>query len=159
VIRTTLLVEGEEIEFFRVVLEGAGIGEGELEFAALVFMAEREHVVLDGAGAVEAPVVFGDGERELLLHGGFGFEAVDEFVAERVVGFAIFGGEDADLAREAVTEVVPAGTFFTCDRRGAAGMPGVAAVGFELLFGNHGCSVPFQVPSGAYRKEADGLTY
>ena len=75
-------------------------------------MAEREHVVFDGAGPVETPAVFRDRLGELPLHGSFGIEAVDELVAECVVGFAIFGGQEADLAGEAVTEVVPAGLGF-----------------------------------------------
>jgi hypothetical protein len=70
-------------------LEGSGVGEGDGDFAALAFVTEGEHVVLDGAGSVETPAIFGG---ELVLQARFGFEAVAELVADCVVGFAIFAG-------------------------------------------------------------------
>ena len=71
------------------------------------------------------------------FHGGLGFEAVAEFVAERVVGFAIFGGQEADLAGETVTEVVAAGVGFAFVGFRTGRMLCVAAIGFELLFCGH----------------------
>jgi hypothetical protein len=114
-----LLVGGQELELIRLRLERARVREGDLELAALALVAEREHVVLDGAGAVQTPVVLGNGVSELLFHGRFGFEAVDDPAAEAVVRFAVFGGEDVDLASEAVTEAelaFPAGVLGPVER-------------------------------------------
>jgi hypothetical protein len=44
--------------------------------------------------------------------GVFGGEAVDEFVAEGVVGFAVLGWQEADVAGQAVAEIVAAGVGF-----------------------------------------------
>jgi len=52
------------------------------------------------------------------------------------VGFAIFRGENCDLARQAVTEIVAAGHGFAFDGLGAGGTLSVAAIGFELFIGD-----------------------
>jgi hypothetical protein len=158
-----LLVDGQELELIRLGLERSGVRESDLDFPVLALMAEREHIVLDGAGAptigtvprqqitgirpgryikVTTPVALGDGVGELLFHGSFGFEAVDELVAEAVVRFAVLGGEDVDLASVAVTEVVQAGARFPGGGGWASGTLGVSAVGFELLFGDHRMQFP-----------------
>jgi hypothetical protein len=147
-----LLVDGQELELNGLGLEGSGIGQGDVDFAALAFLAEGEHVVLYGAGAVETPAIFGYGIGELVLQGRFGLEAVGELATERVVGFAIFGGQDVDLAGESVTEIVPAGVGFAFWGSWACRAQGVAAVGLELLLGDHGYSVPFLVESEAHGK-------
>ncbi len=72
-------------------------------------------------------------------------KAFDEPIDEGVVRFAIFGGEDSDLAGEPVTQVVSAGAGFAVDGFRAGGTHRVAAVGFELLFGGH----RFDLLSGA----------
>ena len=54
-----------------------------------------------------------------------------------VVGGAIFVGHGGDLAGEAVTERVHAGALSALFRLWSRGQKGVAAVGFELFFGNH----------------------
>ena len=95
-----LLVDGQEAELVGLGEEGFCVGESELEFAALMLVAEGEDVGLYRYGAVEPPVVLGYRVRELALDGRFGMEALDEIVAEGVVGFAVFGGQ-ADLAGEA----------------------------------------------------------
>jgi hypothetical protein len=71
-LHVALLVEGQEIEGGSLGQEGLGVGQ-------------REHVVLDGAGAVESPAIFRDGVGKMAFHRGFGVEAVDEFVAEGFV--------------------------------------------------------------------------
>ena len=85
-----LLIDGQELELIRLGLERAGVRESDL---VLAVVAEREDVVLDGAGPptrsdsrcqhvsgirpgrfinVTTPVVLGNGVGELLFHGGFG---------------------------------------------------------------------------------------
>ena len=78
-------------------------------------VTEREHVVFDGAGAVETPAIFRDGLGELAFHRRFGIEAVDEFGAEDVVGCAVLVWQEADVARQAVAEIVPAGVGLAGD--------------------------------------------
>ena len=92
-----LFVHGEKCELGGLGLERFGVGEREVDFTALIGSAEGEHVIFDGSDSVEAPTVFGDGLRELVFDRVFGFEAVDQFVAEGIVGFAIFAGHDGGL--------------------------------------------------------------
>ena len=98
-----LLVEGQEIEGRGLGQEGFGVGEGDPGFAAFMAVTQGEHVVLDCASPVETPTVLRDGVGELAFHGRFGGETVDEFVAEGVVGFAVLGWQEADVAGQAVT--------------------------------------------------------
>ena len=84
-----LLIDGQELELIRLGLERGGAAKA--IWSAVV--AEREHVVLDGAGPqtrsdsrcqhvlgirpgrfinVTTPVVLGNGVGELLFHGGYG---------------------------------------------------------------------------------------
>ena len=82
-------------------MHGVGIaGEAGTE------MADGEHVGFDGASAVHAPVVFGDGLGELDFEGAFGREAFDDGGAEFVVGFAIFVGHQVYLAGKAMAQCV-----------------------------------------------------
>src|SRR5579863_5084890 len=114
-----LLVDGQELELICLGFEGAGGGESDLDFAAFAFVAQGEYVGLGGAGAVETPVVLGDGLGELPLAGSFGLEAIDELAAEAVVRFTVLGGEDGDLAGEAVAQVVHAGACVAVRSSGA----------------------------------------
>src|SRR5580658_7334361 len=75
-------------------------------------VADGEQVGFDGAAAVHAPVVLGDGLGELDFKGSFGSEAFDNGGAEFVVGFAVFVGHEGYLAGEAVAEGVLAHDFF-----------------------------------------------
>jgi hypothetical protein len=56
----------------------------------------------EGAGAVEAPFVFGDGLGEILLENADWGKGLDDGLAVLLEGFVLFGGEEVDLASEAV---------------------------------------------------------
>ena len=141
-----LFVDGEQGEFFRIAPEGAGGGHGGVDLGVQTFdfgiegvMAEGEDVIFDGAGAVETPFVFGDGLGDLEFEGTFGLVGFADGGAEGFEGVAVLIGEDGDLAGEAVTPGVEGGADFALRGFGAGGLLGVAAVGFELLFGGwHG---------------------
>ena len=74
-------------------------------------LAEREDAGFDGAGAVEAPVVFGDGLGELLLENADGGEGFDDGLAVFLEGVVLFGGEEVDLAGESVFVGVETGAL------------------------------------------------
>ena len=75
-------------------------------------MTEGEDIVLDGAGAIEAPVVFGYGLGELGFDDAFGTVFAHERGAELVEGIAILPRHAGDLAGEAVARsVVASGGF------------------------------------------------
>src|SRR6202000_1571912 len=132
-----LPVDAQELEFAGVIEECPGVGEGDPDRIVLLVTTQREYVGLEGTDTVETPAVLSDGVGELLFHGRFGIEAFNEPIDKGVVRFAIFGGEDRDLAGEPVTQVVSAGTGFAFDGFRAGGTYRVAAVRFELLLGGH----------------------
>jgi hypothetical protein len=79
-------VEAEIGEFFRAGTEGSGGGERGMnigmlgvEVACVFKMRVGEHAVFDGANAVDAPLIVGDGLGELALEGRLRAEAVDDF--------------------------------------------------------------------------------
>ena len=100
-------------------------------------MAEGEEVVFNGADSVEAPAIGGDALGELGFHGSFGGEALYERGGEGVVHDAIGVGHGGYLAGEIMAAGVQSGRFFAFLRPGTRGTQGVAAVGFELFFGDH----------------------
>ena len=120
-------------------------------------MSESEDAGFHGFGALETPCVLGGGFGEVALDGSFGFEEADVFEEEFIVGGALFRGHDGDLAGEAVAEGVEGGAAFAFLGAGTGRFRCIAAVGFELLFGDgfglifvfwcHGCLFP------VYRKE------
>jgi hypothetical protein len=63
-------------------------------------------------------------------------EVFDYRAAEFVMGLAIFGSEDDDLACEAMAHGVVAGARFARGGGGAGGAEGVAAIGFVFSIGN-----------------------
>ncbi|MDP8981088.1 MAG: hypothetical protein M3O35_10905 [Acidobacteriota bacterium] len=81
-----------------------------VELAGVFGVRLSEHAVLDGADAVDAPLIVGDGLGELPLDGSSGREAVDEFLGERSISRQIFGGEYDDSRSKTVAECVQAGT-------------------------------------------------
>jgi hypothetical protein len=62
-------------------------------------LAESEDGGFDGAGAMEAPFVFGDGLGEILLENSDGSESFDDGLAVFLEGVVRFGGEEVDLAQ------------------------------------------------------------
>ena len=140
-----LLVDGEEGEFFGVAPEGAGLRKGGVDLG--VFgddvgvrggVAEGEDVVFDGAGAAEAPFVFGDGLGDLRFEGAFGVVGEADVAGEFQEGLAVFFGHGGDLTGEAVTPGVQGGPGFSFGRFRARGLFRVTAIGVDLfLCGGH----------------------
>jgi hypothetical protein len=58
---------------------------------------------------VDAPLIVGDGLRELALDWSSRGKAVDEFPGERLISRQIFAGEHHDSRRETVAECIQAG--------------------------------------------------
>ena len=65
---------------------------------------------------------------------------VVELVDELVEVGEVFRGEDEGLGVDAGFEAVHGGDGLACDRGGAGGFLGIAAVGFNLALGGHGAS-------------------
>jgi len=122
-----LFVGGEELEVAGLFNPGAALGEGGIDFGVarsgvgVVLKAESEDGVFEGAGAVEAPVVLGDGLGEGGFEGTDGGERLPDGVAVLLEGLPVFLGMDDDLASEAVAEGVERGTFFAFFGAGAGG--------------------------------------
>ena len=85
-------------------------------------LAESEDAGFDGAGAFETPVIFGEGLGEIDLQRADGFEGFADAGAVLVEGLVLVGGEEADLASEAVAIGVEAGTVLAFFGLGAGGM-------------------------------------
>ena len=108
-------------------------GEG----AECAVLAESEDAGFDGAGAFQAPMVFGDGLRKLDLQCAYGLEGFANAGAVLVEGFVLVGSEKLNLAGEAVTIGVETGAVFAFVGYGAGGFLSVGEVGFELCAGCH----------------------
>jgi hypothetical protein len=80
-------------------------------------------------------VILRDEVRKLHFEGTFGRQAVDNGVAESVVGGAVFVSHDGDLAGDAVTDAVEPGALLAFPGAGARGLLSVFAVGAKLSFG------------------------
>ena len=138
-----VFVEGEGGEVGGFAAEGLGLGDGGLDFGGvgrvvvgMFVVADTDGVEFDGAGAVEAPVVLGDGDGELGFFGAFGLEGGEHAGFEGLVCAAVVVGEDEELAGEAVAGGVEAGAGFAGFGAGARGVLGVVAIGLELDVGD-----------------------
>src|SRR6185437_11359660 len=138
-----LLIKAEAEEALGLFGKSIGVGYGGLDAGVGrggglgVFRGQGEEVHFDGAEVVEAPSVGSDGVREGVFEDGLRLEVGQEFCVELFEVGAIFGGEDDDLAREAVAAGVEAGGRFSLFRFGAGGFLGVAAVGGDLFLCGH----------------------
>ena len=65
-------------------------------------VAEAVGVVFDGSGAIETPVVLGDGDGVLGFDGADGGEGVEEALFESIIGEAVGVIHDVELAGEAM---------------------------------------------------------
>ena len=88
-----------------VAAEGLGLREGGFDFggvgvvvARVFVVAYAEGIEFDGSGAVDAPVVLGDGDGELVFFGAFGLEGGEHAGFEGFVGAAVVVSEDEELA-------------------------------------------------------------
>jgi hypothetical protein len=138
----TLLVKRHQLDAPAVLDPSFGLRQGsadfrlvdfapiDLELAGLRFirhLAESEDAGFDGAGAIEAPLVFGDGLGELLLENAERNEGFDDGLAMFLEGFVLFGSEKVDLAGEAVFVRVETGALPAGLGSGPAGSGGAAA--------------------------------
>jgi hypothetical protein len=96
--------------------------------AELTEYASSENAGFDGAGALEAPVVFGDGLGESGLQGAHGFEGFADAGAVVVEGLLLADGEKTDLASEPVTIGVEAGAMLAWFGFGTGGFLSVGDV-------------------------------
>jgi hypothetical protein len=117
---------------------GGGISEGQL----LVFV--EGHVVLVGPhfgfGAVEAaekPLAADEVVEEATGFGGGGMVELVILVDEELEVGAFLVGEEEGFGVESGFEGVHGRGGLTCDRGGAGGFQGVAAVGFNLAASGH----------------------
>jgi hypothetical protein len=136
-----LLIESQELEIFALGDPGVGFGErfvnGNLGgvfsnspegVAELTEYASSEDAGFDGAGAFQAPVIFGDGLGQLGFEGADGFEGFADAGAVLVESLVLFGGEKADLAGEAVTISVEAGAMLAFFGFGTGGFLSVSDI-------------------------------
>lgn len=82
-----LFVKTQDFEFLKVISQGLSGGEGGLHFTGVraipnvelrrvLFVAEREEAGFEGAEAIEAPLVIGNGLCELGFEDAFGAEII-----------------------------------------------------------------------------------
>ncbi len=81
---------------------------------------------------------------EGLLQRAFGAERFLEAFAEEVVEVRVFGADEVAGGVDAEGEGVAGGAGFACLGAGSGGGLRVAAVGGDLGFGGHGCSLVFE---------------
>src|SRR5262249_46673385 len=131
---------------------GSGVSEGVVDGvdAGSVFrvlgQAEGESAGLDGAGALQAPAVVGDGLGNVALEVADGGEAFEDDFAVLFVGLLLFGSEDAELAGEAVTPGIEPATPLAFGSFGAGGMVGSLGDGLRVGHGFSLCRSPFADP-------------
>ena len=103
-----VLVEGEELEVLALGEPDAGLGEGDVDLGvaggAVGGLADADGVdgAFDGDAAVEGPAVGGDGLDEVGFQAADGGEGLVDAGAVFAVGDLVVGGQDVDLAGEAV---------------------------------------------------------
>jgi hypothetical protein len=85
---------------------------------------KSERAGLDGAGALEAPAVVGDGLREGTLKIADRGQRCEDDFAMLLISPLLFGSEDAELAGESVAPGVEAATALAFGSFGARGMVG-----------------------------------
>jgi len=102
------------------------------ECAECALLAESEDAGFDGAGAFQAPMVFGDGLGEFDLQRAHGFEGFADAGAVFLEGLVLIGGKEIDLASEAVTIGVETGAILAFFGSGTRAFLSVSEVGFEL---------------------------
>jgi len=104
-----LFVDAEIHEGLRARAEGTGRSHGGVDFGVIGIEIARgfevthaEHAILDGADAVDPPLIVGYRLGELALDRSLRIEAVDYFLGECLVSSHVFAGEDDDARSEAV---------------------------------------------------------
>ena len=107
-----LLIDGEELEVAGFLDPGAGLGERFVDLrvagvgAAVGVEAHGEHAGFDGAGAIEAPAVVGDGLDQGALEIADGSEGFEDDFGVLLVGLLFARSEDEELSSESVAEGV-----------------------------------------------------
>src|SRR5215470_11361734 len=139
------------MEVVGVLKPGSGVSEGVIDGvdARSVFrvlrQAEGESAGFDGAGALEAPAVVGDGLDDIALEVADGGEAFENDFAVLFVGLLLFGSEDTELAGEAVTPGIEPATPLAFGSLGAGGMVGTLGSGLRVGHSFSFCRSPFAV--------------
>ena len=121
------LLRGGDLEGARQRLEASRSAEAAVVVAGLV---EADHGVdaaqeaMDGASALQAPVVVGDGLSGIELEVADGGEGIEDDIAVLLVGVLLVGREDAELAGESVAIGVESATALAFGSLGAGGTVG-----------------------------------
>ena len=103
-------VDGEKLQVVRLLNPSLGLSQGGIDlrmtgvhFVEVLTEALGEDAVFEGAGALQAPHIFGDGLGEIGLSGPGGVVLTADRVAVRAEDFGLFGRRDVNLAAQAVT--------------------------------------------------------
>ena len=103
----------------------------------MLFRSVSPSLGFGGAEAAESPLAVDEVVDEAAGIGGSGLVVVE--VGDELIEIGeVFGGEDEGFGVDAGFEGVHGGDGFACDRGGAGGFLGVAAVGFYLTGSRHG---------------------
>ena len=115
----------EKLEVFCPFDPGAAQGQSSFDFGVgvtvgvgMLLKAEGENGIFKSAGAVETPVVLGDGLGEVRFEGANGGELFADGVTVFSEGGLVFRSMDDNLAGEAVAEGVERGSLFAFLVRG-----------------------------------------
>src|SRR5215468_7245883 len=136
-----LLVNGQQMEVVGVLKPGSGVSEGVIDgvdtgsVIGVLGQAEGESAGFNGAGALQAPAVVGDGLGDIALEVANRGEAFEDDFAVLFVGELFFGSEDAELAGEAVTPGIEPATPLAFGSLGAGGMIGTLGGGLRVGHG------------------------
>jgi hypothetical protein len=120
---------------------GGGLSEGVLLWVAVLVVALiLPRLGFGGAEAAEHPLAVDKVVDEAAGIGGGGLVVLVVVFGELVEVGKVFGREDEGLAVDAGFEGVHGGSGLACDRGGASGFLGIAAVSFYLTQSRHGGS-------------------
>jgi hypothetical protein len=117
---------------------GGGISEGVLlVFVEDVVVLEGPHFGFDAVEAAEHPLAADEVVEEAAGFGGGGMVALVILVDEELEVGELLVGEEEGLGVESGFEGIHGRSGLACDRGGAGGFLGVAAVGFDLAARGH----------------------
>ena len=140
-VEEALAVDTEEVEGRGLVAEGFGVTDGlvrcgifNLEVTRdILHEGEGKHALLDGGGAMQAPLEGGVEFHQAAFVVRGRDELIDDGFLEPVEMGLLFFGQDEDLAGQIVATSVEAGFAFTGFGLGSAGFLRIGAIGFELF--------------------------
>jgi len=160
-----LLVNGQQMEVVGVLKPSSGVGAGVIDgvdagsVLGVLRHAEGEGAGLNGAGALQAPAVVGDGLGDLALEVADGGEAFEDDFTVLFVGLLLFGSEDAELAGEAVTPGIEPATPLAFGSFGAGGMVGTLGGGLRVGDGGSFCRSSLNKNGPLFEQRTSGRAF